>query len=93
MRRFAFAKLIFGTVGLIVFASAVANFALAHEGHKLECNETSVNAINADIQAMRDGEAKTAAMKEMQMAKQMMAAHDMRGCETHMDNAMEAVEK
>ena len=53
----------------------------------------SVNAMNADIQAMRNGEAKTAAMKEMQMAKQMMAAHDMRGCETHMDNAMEAVEK
>jgi hypothetical protein len=59
----------------------------------MECNETSINAMNADIQAMRDGEAKTAAMKEMQMAKQMMAAHDMRGCETHMDNAMEATEK
>ena len=93
MPRFAFAKLIFGTVGLIVFASTVANFALAHEGHKMECNETSVNAMNADIQAMRDGEAKTAAMKEMQMAEQMMAAHDMGGCETHMDNAMEAIEK
>jgi hypothetical protein len=93
MRRFAFAKLIFGTVGLIVFASAVANFALAHEGHKLECNETSVNAMNADIQAMRDGDAKTAAMKEMQMAEKMMAAHDVGGCETHMDNAMEAIEK
>ena len=93
MRRFAFAKLIFGTVGLIVFASALANFAVAHEGHKMECNETSINAMNADIQAMRDGEAKTTAMKEMQMAEQMMAEQDMSGCETHMDNAMEATEK
>ena len=93
MRRFAFAKLIFGTVGLIVFASTLANFAVAHEGHKMECNETSINAMNADIQAMRDGDAKTTAMKEMQMAEQMMAAHDMGGCETHMDNAMEATEK
>ena len=93
MRRFAFAKLIFGTVGLIVFASTVASFAVAHEGHKMECNETSVNAMNADIQAMRDGEAKTTAKKEMQMAEQLMAKHDMDGCETHMDKAMEAVEK
>jgi hypothetical protein len=88
MRRFVFAKLIFGTV----FASALANFAVAHQGHKMECNETSINAMNADIQAMRDGDAKTTAMKEMQMAEQMMAAHDMGGCETHMDNAMEATE-
>lgn len=93
MRRFVLAKLIFGTAGLIVFASTVVNFALAHEGHKMECNETSINAMNADIQAMRDGDAKTVAMKEMQMAEQMMAAHDMGGCETHMDNAMGATEK
>ena len=59
----------------------------------MECTETGNNAMNADIQAMPDGEAKTTAMKEMQMAEQMMAKHDMGGCETHMDNAMEATEK
>jgi len=93
MRSFAFAKLIFGTIGLIAFASALASLVVAHEGHKMECNETSVNAMRADIQAMPNGEAKTTAMKEMQMAEQMMAKHDMGGCETHMDNAMEATEK
>ena len=66
MRSFAFAKLIFGALSLIAFSSAPANFVVAHEGHKMECNETSVNAMKADIQAMPDGEAKTTAMKEMQ---------------------------
>ena len=49
--------------------------------------------MKADIQAMPNGEAKTTAMKEMQMSEQMMAKHDMGGCETHMDRAMEATEK
>jgi hypothetical protein len=93
MRGFVFVKLVFGTVSLLVCTSALANFAIAHEGHKMKCNETSVNAMNADIQAMRDGDAKTTAMKEMRMAEQMMAAHDMGGCETHMDSATEAIEK
>jgi hypothetical protein len=90
MRRLVFVELILGTLGLIAFASTPANFAVAHQGHKMECNETSVNAMNADIQAMPDGEAKTTAMKEMEMAEQMMAKHDLDGCEAHMDNAMEA---
>ena len=38
-------------------------------------------------------EAKTTAMKEMQMAEDMMAKKDMEGCRTHMHNAMEATEK
>ena len=59
----------------------------------MECNETSINAMNADIQAMDDGEAKTTAMKEMQMAEEMMAKKDMKACATHMHNAMEATEK
>lgn len=93
MRGFIFTRILFGTLGFITFASVPANLVVAHEGHKMECNETSVNAMKADIQAMPNGEAKTTAMKEMQMAEQMMAKHDMGGCETHMDNAMEATEK
>ena len=93
MRKPVFASLIFGTLALVTPASGALISAVAHEGHKMECTETSINAMNADIQAIPDGEAKTAAMKEMQMAEQMMAKHDMDGCETHMDNAMEATEK
>ena len=93
MRNFVLVKLAIGTLGLIAFAGAPLSFAVAHEGHKMECNETSINAMNADIQAMPDGEAKTTAMKEMKMAQDMMAKKDMGACETHMDNAMEATEK
>jgi hypothetical protein len=42
---------------------------------------------------MDDGEAKTTALKEMQMAENMMAKKDMKACATHMHNAMEATEK
>jgi hypothetical protein len=59
----------------------------------MECTETGINAMNADIQAMPDGEAKTTAMKEMQMAEDMMTKKDTEGCEAHMHNAMEATEK
>ena len=93
MRKSVLVKLLFVALGSTPLATAPTSFAVAHEGHKMECNETSVNAMNADIQAMPDGEAKTTAMKEMQMAEQMMANHDMDSCETHMDNAMEATEK
>jgi hypothetical protein len=78
---------------LSAFASVPLTFAVAHEGHEMECTETSINAMNADIQAMGDGETKTTAMKEMRMAQDMMAKNDMKGCMTHMDNAMEATEK
>jgi hypothetical protein len=93
MRKFVFANLIFGILGLAAFASAPLNFAIAHEDQKMECTEASINAMNTDVQAMNDGEAKTTAMKEMQMAGDMMAKKDMKGCMAHMHNAMEATEK
>jgi hypothetical protein len=77
----------------LVLASVPLSFAVAHEEHHMECNETGMNAMHADIQAMDDGEAKTTALKEMQMAEDMMAKKDMKACATHMHNAMEATEK
>jgi hypothetical protein len=61
--------------------------------HHAECNDTAINALKADIQAMSEGEAKTTATKEMQAAQQMMAKNDMEGCKTHIHSAMEAAEK
>jgi hypothetical protein len=90
MRKWIFSNLVLGTLAL---ASVPASFAVAHEEHHMECNETGMNAMHADIQAMDDGEAKTAAMKEMQLAEDMMAKKDMKACATHMHNAMEATEK
>ncbi|HSA66679.1 MAG TPA: hypothetical protein VLE24_03325 [Methyloceanibacter sp.] len=90
MVKWIFSNLVLGTLAL---ASVPASFAVAHEEHHMECNETGMNAMHADIQAMSDGEAKTTAMKEMKMAEEMMAKKDMKACASHMHNAMEATEK
>ena len=82
-----------GALALVICGSSLPTSAIAHEGHQMECTETSINAMSADIQAMGDGEAKTTATKEMRMAADMMAKKDMKGCEDHMHNAMEAIEK
>ncbi|MGH6825989.1 hypothetical protein [Methyloceanibacter sp.] len=90
MRKLNFSNLVFG---VLVLTGAPVGFAVAHEDHQMKCDETSMNAMHADIQSMNDGEAKTTAMKEMQMADEMMAKKDMKACATHMHNAMEATEK
>ncbi len=77
MRKFVFANVVFGTLGLAAFTTAPLTFAVAHEAHQMECSRTGMDAINADIQPMRDGKAKTTAMKEMGMAEEMMAKKDM----------------
>ena len=44
---------------------------------------------SADTDKMPAGEKKTMAMKEMTMAKDMMAKKDMAGCKTSMNKAMD----
>jgi len=67
--------------------------AFGHEGHHVECNETAINAVQADIQAMSEGEARTTASKEVEAAQQIMAKNDIEGCKSHIHSAMEATEK
>jgi len=74
-------------------AGLFLTLALAHEGHHAECNDTTINAVKADIQAMSAGEAKTAATKEMEAAQQLMAKNDVEGCKSHIHSAMEATEQ
>ena len=81
---------------LLLLASFVGlplTLALAHEAHHAECNDTAINALKADIQAMGEGEAKTTATKEVEAAQQMMAENDMEGCKSHIHSATEATEK
>jgi hypothetical protein len=75
------------------FAAVPLTLALGHEGHHVECNETAINALKADIQAMGEGEARTTASKEVEAAQQMMAKNDIEGCKSHIHSAMEATEK
>jgi hypothetical protein len=80
----------------LLFAAAFAGpttLAFAHEEHHAECNDTAINALSADIQAMEKGEAKTTATKELEAAQQSMAKNDMDGCKSHIHSAMEATEK
>lgn len=93
MRNSLFANIRVGAFVLVAIASAPLSFAAAHEAHKATCSEAATNALKADIQAMPDGDPKTKAMKELAMAEEMMGKDDMKGCEAHMHNAMEAVEE
>ena len=85
--------LVVGILALTGLVSAPPNAVVAHEAHKAECTETAINATNADIQAMDDGEAKTKALQEMQIAEEMMAKKDTEGCVTHLHEAVEAMEE
>ena len=93
MRRFAFVNVVVGLLGLAGLASAPLSFTFAHEGREMECNETNINAMSADIQSMPDGEAKNTASAEMKMAEETMANKDMKACMSHMAKAMEALEE
>jgi hypothetical protein len=78
---------------LAMVASGPPTLAVAHEGHQMKCDKTSIQAMKVDIQAMNKGQAKTTAQSEMKMAEDALAKRDAKACETHMHTAMEAMEK
>jgi hypothetical protein len=78
---------------LVSSAGFPLTLALGHEAHHAECNDTTINALKADIQAMGEGDAKMTATKEMEAAQQLMAKNDMEACKSHIHSAMEATEK
>lgn len=85
--------IIAAAAGLAINLSAPPTVGFAHEGHQMECSDSSLNAMKADVQAMPDGKSKTAASKEMEAAQVMMQRKDMKACMAHMRNAMDAIEK
>lgn len=90
----SFARIIGVAATAMAVAWAVpASLAFAHEGHQMECSDSSINTLKSDIQAMPEGKAKATAIKEMQAAQDMMQKKDMKACMTHIHNAMEATEK
>ena len=85
-------------IGIVAFGLAIVSTGQpmrvsAHEGHQMECNDASINAMKADIQAMPDGKSKTAANAEMRAAQDMMRKRDMKNCMAHLDKAMHAMEQ
>jgi len=93
MRNLRLRNTLFRLLFLAGFAGLPLTLALGHEGHHVQCNGTTINAVKADIQAMGEGEAKTTATNELQAARDMMAKNDTEGCKSHIHSAMEATEK
>ena len=63
----SFARIIGVAATAMAVAWAVpASLAFAHEGHQMECSDSSINTLKSDIQAMPEGKAKATAIKEMQ---------------------------
>jgi hypothetical protein len=88
--RKVFVSVIFAVV-VVAPADAPFGIAIAHEGHHVECTETTINATKADIQAMQGGATKTKATKELEIAEDMMGKKDIEGCVAHLHNAIEAI--
>lgn len=57
----------------------------------MDCSDASMSKMNTDMMKMKDGDHKTMAMKEMDMAKDMMMKKDMKGCMEHMTKASKAM--
>ena len=72
----------------IVAVSALLSIAPA-SAQMMDCTDANMTKASADMDKMPAGEKKTMAMKEMTMAKDMMAKKDMAQCKTHMNKAME----
>ena len=54
----------------------------------MNCSEASMKAANDSMMKMTDANKKMAVMKEMDMAKDMMAKRDEKGCNAQMEKAM-----
>ena len=74
----------------LMYASAACMLTLlvaATGAQAASCTEADMTKMNADIMKMTDAAKMDGAMKEMAMAKDMMAKSDNAGCTTHMNNA------
>ncbi len=74
------------TAALFAAAPALAQAPGATTG--MNCSEASMKAMNDSMMKMTDATKKAAVMKEMDMAKGMMAKKDEKGCAMQMDKAM-----
>ncbi len=53
-----------------------------------KCSEAGMKSANESMMKMTDATKKTAVMKEMHTAREMMAKNDEKGCITHVEKAM-----
>jgi hypothetical protein len=73
----------------ILFASVACSLALAvtHAQAAVSCTEADWTKVHTAAGSISDATKKASAMKELDMAKDMMAKKDMAACATHMTAA------
>lgn len=86
IHAFAYAALVIAPLAAVP-ASAQTPAAPAATASK-DCSDASMKAMQDNMMKMTDATKKAAAMKEMDMAKDMMAKKDEKGCMMQMDKAM-----
>ena len=78
----------------IAFAAIAFAFTLAPvQAQTTMCTSAGLTKLETENAKMTDATKKAAAMKEVTMAKEMMAKKDDKGCAMHMDNAMKMMPK
>ena len=77
-------KELFGAIAITALLAAAPASA-----QMMDCTDSNMMKVTGDMDKMPAGEKKNMAMKEMTMAKDMMAKKDMAQCKTHMNKAME----
>ena len=76
------------------FASLAFLLALAPaQAQSTSCTQADLTKMEAETAKMTDATKKEGAMKELTMAKDMMAKKDDKACMMHMDNAMKMMPK
>ncbi len=55
------------------------------------CSTEELSKMNAETAKMTDPDRKAAAMKELTLATDLMAKNDMKGCATHLGNAIRMI--
>lgn len=86
IHAFVYAALVIAPLAAVP-ASAQTPAATAATASK-DCSDASMKAMQDNMMKMTDATKKAAAMKEMDMAKDMMAKKDEKGCMMQMDKAM-----
>ena len=79
-------KVLLGSIAIAVLLTIAP--ASAQTVGMMDCTDANMTKTSADLDKMPAGEKKNLAMKEMTMAKDMMAKKDMAQCQTHMNAAM-----
>lgn len=71
-------------------AIAAISLGFATSSFAMDCTQANLDKLDTQIKALTDKNSQDSAMKEAQMAKDMMAKKDTAGCTTHLDAAMKS---